>query len=199
MRPRGMGRGINNGQLAESLVSSYQRNYPQTSTTLLLVQILISFWKKKITTITTRAYSYTYTPNSSKGQREKSISHFSFELHSSLTRNPLVHDSGKQSGEQRTSLFRAPFNAGTRPGRESFLSAEPAHAAVTSIQSTRIRPPCGWYTQRRPLAALRACMHACMHAAGTKSAIPPPLSHPLSPTLFVSLTVLFAPLCPPPP
>lgn len=35
--------GINNGQLAESLVSSYQRNYPQTSTTLLLVQILISF------------------------------------------------------------------------------------------------------------------------------------------------------------
>ena len=44
---------------------------------------------------------------------------------------------------------------------------------------------------------LHACMHACMHAAGTKSAIPPPLSHPLSPTLFVSLTVLFAPLCPP--
>lgn len=47
-------------------------------------------------------------------------------------------------------------------------------------------------------ACMHAYMHACMHAAGTKSAIPPPLSHPLSPTLFVSLTVLFAPLCPPP-
>lgn len=140
------GGGINNGQLAESLVSSYQRNYPlpQNVNNAPPCSNPNFLLKKKITTITTRSYSYTYLPpNSSKGQREKSISHFSSELHSSLTRNPLVHDSGKQSGEQRTSLFRAPFNAGTRPGRESFLSAEPAHAAVTSIQSTRIRPPCG--------------------------------------------------------
>lgn len=96
---------------------------------------------------------------------------------------------GRKAYESGTSPSRAPFNAGTRPGRESFLSA---HAvAVTSIQSTGVRPPPAWM-----IYATGCCTAACMHAAGTKSAIPPPLSHPLSPTLFVSLTVLLAPLCP---
>lgn len=140
-----------------------------SSSTLANLRILVSFWKKKIKRKCkkniTRLDPYNY--EFPKKKKRKLISRDAFLIFLPRRSRAIVIQSCTTPKKQRernsnASPFRAPFNAETRPGRESFLSAEPA---VTSIQSTRIRPPYGWYTQRRPLAALRACMHACMYAS----------------------------------